>query len=46
VVCDLLTAAQLPPECRVLPFSMVSEPSILALQHYEEFIRQPTEATN
>ena len=42
VVCDLLTAAQLPPECRVLPFSMVSESSILALQRYEEFIRQPT----
>ncbi len=41
VVCDLLTAAQLPPECRVLPFTMVSESSISELQSYEEFIRKP-----
>jgi DNA-binding transcriptional regulator YhcF (GntR family) len=41
VVCDLLTAAELPAGCRAIPFSLVSEASIAELQRYEEFIRSP-----
>jgi DNA-binding transcriptional regulator YhcF (GntR family) len=44
VVCDLLTAAELPAGCRAIPFSLLSEASIEELQHYEEFIRQPIES--
>lgn len=43
VVCDLLTAAELPPGCRAIPFPVLSEPSIAELRRYEEFIRQPLE---
>jgi GntR family transcriptional regulator len=41
VVCDLLTAAELPAGCRPIPFSLLSEASIAELQRYEEFIRSP-----
>jgi DNA-binding transcriptional regulator YhcF (GntR family) len=41
VVCDLLTAAELPGGCRAIPFPLLSEASIAELQRYEEFIRQP-----
>jgi hypothetical protein len=41
VVCDFLTAAELPPGCRAIPFSLLSEASIAELRRYEEFIRQP-----
>jgi hypothetical protein len=41
VVCDLLTAAELPAGCRAIPFSLLSESSIAELRRYEEFIRQP-----
>jgi DNA-binding transcriptional regulator YhcF (GntR family) len=44
VVCDTLTAAELPEGCRAIPFPLVSESSINELQHYEEFIRQPIES--
>ena len=45
VVCDLLTAAELPAGCRAIPFSLVSESSIVELQRYEQFIRQPIESS-
>jgi GntR family transcriptional regulator len=45
VICDLLTAAELPRECRAIPFSLVSESSILELRRYEEFLRQPIETS-
>jgi len=44
VVCDSLTAAELPEGCRAIPFSLLSESSIEELRHYEEFISQPIES--
>jgi DNA-binding transcriptional regulator YhcF (GntR family) len=44
VVCDTLTAAELPAGCRAIPFSLLSESSIEELRRYEEFIRQPIES--
>jgi DNA-binding transcriptional regulator YhcF (GntR family) len=42
VICDSLTAAELPAGCRAIPFSLLSEASIAELRRYEEFIIQPT----
>jgi GntR family transcriptional regulator len=44
VVCDLLTAAELPAGCRAIPFALLSEASIAELKRYEEFVRQPLES--
>jgi len=44
VVCDFLTAAELPEGCRALPFTLVSESSVEELRRYEEFVRQPIES--
>jgi GntR family transcriptional regulator len=44
VVCDLLTAADLPDGCRAIPFPLLSEPSIAELQRYQEFIQNPIES--
>ncbi|HTS36021.1 MAG TPA: GntR family transcriptional regulator [Candidatus Solibacter sp.] len=44
VVCDTLTAAELPQGCRVLAFSLVAESSIAELRHYVDFIRRPLES--
>jgi GntR family transcriptional regulator len=44
VVCDSLTANDLPAGCRAIPFSLLSESSIAELRHYEEFIQQPMES--
>ena len=44
VICDLLTAADLPAACRAIAFSLLSEASIAELQRYEEFIRHPMES--
>jgi GntR family transcriptional regulator len=44
VVCDVLTAADLPKGCRALPFHFVSEASLEELRRYEEFVRQPLES--
>lgn len=41
VVCDILTAAELPADCRAIPFSLLSQPSIAELKRYEDFIRHP-----
>jgi GntR family transcriptional regulator len=43
VVCDSLTAGNLPPGCRAIPFSLLSESSLDELRRYVEFIRQPIE---
>jgi len=45
VVCDLLTAAELPAGCRAIPFPLLSETSIAELQRYEQFINQPIESS-
>lgn len=44
VVCDSLTAAELPAGCRAIPFSLLSESSIAELRRHEEFIRQPIDS--
>jgi GntR family transcriptional regulator len=41
VVCDFLTAAELPDGCRAMAFSLLSDVSISELRHYEDFINQP-----
>jgi len=41
VVCDSLTAAELPPGCRTIPFPLLSESSVEELRRYEEFICEP-----
>jgi DNA-binding transcriptional regulator YhcF (GntR family) len=41
VVCDSVTAAQLPKGCRAIPFPLLSESSIADLRRYVEFIRNP-----
>jgi len=41
IVCDSLTALDLPEACRAIPFSLLSESSIEELRRYEAFIRQP-----
>ena len=44
VVCDSLTATELPSGCRAIPFSLLSESSIAELKRYVEFISQPIES--
>ena len=41
VVCDSVTAAEIPAGCHAIPFPLLSESSIEELRHYEEFIHQP-----
>jgi hypothetical protein len=41
VVCDSVTATELPAGCRAIPFPLLSEPSIEELQRYVEFIQNP-----
>ena len=41
VVCDTLTATNLPKECRAIPFALLSESSLEELRRHEAFIRQP-----
>jgi DNA-binding transcriptional regulator YhcF (GntR family) len=41
VVCDLLTAAELPKKTLVVPFPLVSESSLAELRRYEQFISSP-----
>jgi len=44
VVCDSLTAAELPAGCRAIPFSLLSELSITDLRRYAEFVSHPLES--
>jgi DNA-binding transcriptional regulator YhcF (GntR family) len=41
VVCDSVTAKELPAGCRAITFSLLSESSIAELRRYQEFIRHP-----
>ena len=41
VVCDLVTAAQLPKSCLASPFPVLSEAAVTELQRVQEFIRSP-----
>ena len=39
VICDSLTSAQLPANCRAIPFPLLSEHSIADLRHYTDFVQ-------
>lgn len=41
VVCDLVTASDLPKTFRAVPFPLVSEASLAELHRYEQFVRSP-----
>jgi GntR family transcriptional regulator len=41
VVCDSVTAGQLPASCPAIPFPLLSESSIAELRRYVEFIQNP-----
>jgi DNA-binding transcriptional regulator YhcF (GntR family) len=41
VVCDSVTAADLPAGCRAIPFSLLSQSSIEELRRYVEFVNEP-----
>jgi hypothetical protein len=43
IVCDSLTATELPAGCRAIPFPLLSESSIAELKRYVEFISKPIE---
>jgi hypothetical protein len=44
VLCDSVTAKELPAGCRAIPFSLVAESSIEELRRYVEFVRRPLES--
>jgi len=44
VVCDSLTAKDIPAGCRVLPFTLLSEASIAELRRHVEFFSAPLES--
>ena len=44
VVCDSVTAKELPAGCRAIPFSLLAESSIQELRHYAEFVSRPLES--
>jgi DNA-binding transcriptional regulator YhcF (GntR family) len=44
VVCDSVTAKEMPAGCRAIPFPLVAESSIQELRRYVEFVRSPLES--
>jgi GntR family transcriptional regulator len=44
VVCDSVTAKELPAGCRAIPFSLLAEASIDELRRYEEFVSRPLDS--
>jgi len=44
VVCDSVTAQNLPSGCRAIPFSLLSESSIDELRRYRDFCSQPLDS--
>jgi hypothetical protein len=43
VICDSVTAKELPAGCRAIPFSLLAESSIDELQRHAEFVSRPLE---
>jgi len=41
VICDSVTAAELPKGCRVIPFSLLSESAAADLRRHQQFITDP-----
>jgi GntR family transcriptional regulator len=46
VVCDSVTARELPSSCRAIPFSLLAESSIDELRRYVEFVSGPVESSS
>ena len=44
VVCDSITAKELPAGCRAIPFSLLAESSIDELRRYAEFVSRPLDS--
>jgi hypothetical protein len=44
VVCDTVTAKELPAGCRAIPFSLLAASSINELRRYAEFVSRPLES--
>jgi DNA-binding transcriptional regulator YhcF (GntR family) len=44
VVCDSVTANELPAGCRAIPFSLLAESSLDELRRYVEFVSRPLES--
>jgi len=44
VICDLVTATELPAECRAIPFPLIAEASLAELLRCEQFITEPLTA--
>jgi len=44
VVCDSVTAKELPTGCRAIPFSLLAETSIDELRRYAEFVSRPLDS--
>jgi len=44
VLCDSVTAKELPPGCRAIPFLLLAESSIEELRRYGEFVSKPLES--
>ena len=44
VVCDSLTATELPSGCRAIPYFLLSESSIAELKRHVEFVSEPIES--
>jgi DNA-binding transcriptional regulator YhcF (GntR family) len=44
VVCDTVTAKELPAGCRAIPFSLLAESSIDELRRYAEFVSRPLQS--
>jgi len=44
VLCDSVTAKELPPGCRPIPFSLLAESSLEEMQRYVEFVSRPLES--
>jgi GntR family transcriptional regulator len=45
VVCDSVTATELPKGCRAIVFPLVAEASLAELRRYEDFVRRPAESS-
>ena len=45
VVCDSVTATELPKKCRAIPFPLIAESSLDDLRRYERFITDPVGAS-
>jgi DNA-binding transcriptional regulator YhcF (GntR family) len=41
VICDSVTAAEVPKGCRVIPFSLLSESAAAELRRYQKFVADP-----